>query len=244
MRRLMFRPLVLVSTFALGLFVTFLLTSAGDALSRLLYEPSVTIPTLCRGVRGDEPLPCAQPDLREAEEAAVYSALIEPIYVRNAGRPVAAPEVVIQDQTTQGNYLLIGIAEYQSLEGMFEALKRDFPLADRATLDSFLAVNNQRHSMLRHPFLARTRSRLIGHEEVEGFYKTGPGSWWTGFYRKYPNASGFFTFSKVGFNPDMTQALVYRAFACNDTCGYSSYVLLVKEEGVWRIVGQGWQAVS
>jgi hypothetical protein len=47
MRRLIARPLVLLLTFLMGLFVTVLLTFAGDGLARLLYEPSESIPALC-----------------------------------------------------------------------------------------------------------------------------------------------------------------------------------------------------
>jgi hypothetical protein len=244
MRRLIFRPLVLVSTFACGLFVTFLLTFAGDALSRLLYEPSETIPTLCRGVRSQAPPPCSQPDLNQSEEAAVYAALLDETIIGMNSRPIVVPEVVIQDQTVWGDHLPISAAENGSLDGMFETLKMEFPLADRATLDSFRAMNDQPHPTLEHPFLVRTRSKLISHEEVERFSKLSPGLWWDAFYRAYPNSAGFFTLSKVGFNPELTQALVYRAFSCGDTCGYGSYVLLVKEDGEWRIVGQAWQWVS
>lgn len=244
MRRLIFRPLVLVSTFTLGLFVTLLLTSAADALSRLLYEPSESIPTLCSGVRNYDPGACSRPDLQEYEEAAVYSALIENTDIRVHGRPLDASEVVIQDQTMWGDYLLTGFADSENLDRMFEDFKRDFPLADRAALDSFLFINHKPCPMLKRPFLAGTGSRLISHQEVERFSRTDPGFWWGDFYRKYPNAAGLFTFSKVGFNADRTQAVVYRAFSCGDTCGYGSYVLLVKEEGVWTIVAEARQWIS
>jgi hypothetical protein len=245
MRRLIFLPLVLVSTFALGLFVTFLLTFAGDALSRLLYEPSETIPALCRGAQGPESLPCARLYLQESEEAAVYAAVLDKTDIKMNGRPVViAPEVVIQDQTLGGEPFLMNSAAHESLDRMFEALKRDFPLADRAALDSFRAMNDHPYLILEHPFLVRTRSRLISHQEVERFSRTTPGLWWDAFFREYPNAAGFYTLSKVGFNPELTQAIIYFDFSCGDTCGYGSYVLLVKEDGAWRPVGQAWQWIS
>jgi hypothetical protein len=72
MRRLIFRPLVLVSTFLLGLFVTFLLTFAGDGLTRLLDEPSETIPALCRVGQDSASVPCSEPaTLREEKEGGV-----------------------------------------------------------------------------------------------------------------------------------------------------------------------------
>lgn len=244
MRRLIFRPLVLVSTFLVGLFVTFLLTSAADALSHLLYEPSESIPTLCRGVRNYEHGSCSQQDLYESEEAAVYS-----VVIGKSAIPVQIPawvdhKVVIQDQTAWGDYLLTDIADGRNLDRLFEAFKRDFPLADLAALDNFLVVNQRPYPMLKHPVLAQTGSRLIRHEDVERFSKTDTGFWWAAFYRDYPEAAGFFTLSKVGFNADMTQAIVYRAFSCGDTCGYGSYVLLVKAGGAWRIVGEARPWVS
>lgn len=241
MRRLVFRPLVLVLTFLLGLFVTFLLTFAADWTARLLYEPSETIPVICRGFGNSEPALCSRPNLQESEEAAVYSTLIEqsaPYY-----HAVGTPLVVIQDQTIRGDHILAGSDEYESLDTIFAALKRDSPLAQRATLDSFREANDHSYPMLKHPFLARIRSKLISRQEVEEASRHY-GRWWETFHRKYPDAAGFFMLSKVGFNPEMNQAIVYRAFACGDTCGHGSYLFLIKEGEVWTIKAQAGQWVS
>jgi hypothetical protein len=238
MRRLILRPLVLVLTFLLGLFVTLVFTVAGDLPAWLLDEPSDTIPALCRSSHSRADALCSRPDKiedEESEEAAVYSALIEPVSIHER-----RSLVVIQNETVTGNQFHVNMHE-DRLDTIFEALKWDFPLADPATLDSYRVNNEQPHRMTEHPFLLRIKSRLIRRQDMPN---TSHGEWWDDFYRQYPGAEGFFTLSKVGFNREMNQALVYRSFACQDTCGYGSYVLLVKEGGVWRIKAQAGQWIS
>jgi hypothetical protein len=236
MRRLIFRPLVLVLTFLLGLLLTSLLTLAGDGLARLLDEPSETIPALCRGDRDSASVPCSQPAVPGDEEAAVYSALIEQADVNELGSLV-----VIQDQTVRGDYFPFDASQDGRLDRIFGALKRDFRLADEATLTSFRANNERAHPMIDHPFLRQIESKLISPQSIPNASHV---DWWETFRQTYPGATGFFLFSKVGFNSEMNQALVYRAFACADTCGYGSYVLLVKEDGAWRIKTQAGHWIS
>lgn len=58
---------------------------------------------------------------------------------------------------------------------------------------------------------------------------------WEGFQRKFPDAGGYYSFSGVGFNSEMTRAFVYVSFACGDTCGTGSYKFLTKESSVWKV---------
>lgn len=58
---------------------------------------------------------------------------------------------------------------------------------------------------------------------------------WKSFYEKYPNAHGFVTFSRVGFNKNKTQAFlqVSTSSGCrgSDTCFY----ILEKNNGEWSV---------
>ena len=229
MRRLIFRPLSMLLAFLTGLFLTFLITFMGDGLARLLDEPSEFIPALCQSDSRELSAFCPQTSTQRFEEAAVYSALIMQMKEGERGTLV-----VVQDRTVSGNQYLDDDREDDRLDRIFESLKRDFPLAERGTLESFRA-NNLQHYPMRAPFLASIKTKLISRQEVERFSYREPGNWWEAFYRKHPGATGFLVLSRVGFNREMNQALVYRAFSCGSTCGYGSYVLLVKEDGVWKI---------
>ncbi|HEY6188997.1 MAG TPA: hypothetical protein VIW80_15180 [Pyrinomonadaceae bacterium] len=229
MRRLVFHPLVMLMTFLMGITVTFLIVVAGGLLARVLDEPSQYIPALCQSASDGVSTSCRQPPRQEDEEAAVYSALIDRMSEGERGALV-----VVQDRTVRGNSYLDDPSEDEHLNRIFASLQRDFPRADRETLESF-HVNNLQHYPIEYPFLPHIKYELISQQEVERFSYREPGNWWEAFYRNHPGANGFFVLSKVGFNREMDQALVYRAFACGSTCGYGSYVLLAKEAGIWRI---------
>lgn len=47
--------------------------------------------------------------------------------------------------------------------------------------------------------------------------------------------SSSMTLSRVGFNAKADQALVYVGLICGRLCGSGSYVMLAKENGVWRV---------
>ncbi len=58
---------------------------------------------------------------------------------------------------------------------------------------------------------------------------------WQAFYEKYPQARGILTFSRVGFDTAMDQALVYVGNQGNWLAGSGVYVLLKKVNGIWTI---------
>ena len=55
---------------------------------------------------------------------------------------------------------------------------------------------------------------------------------WKQFNKRYPNAPGIFVVSRIGFNRDHTEAVMYAAKACGNLCGDGQYVWLVKRDGV------------
>jgi hypothetical protein len=61
------------------------------------------------------------------------------------------------------------------------------------------------------------------------------GSRWTDFEAKYPGASGFVTFSRVGFNADGDEAIASMGYRCGDLCGAGGLYILVKEDGSWKV---------
>jgi hypothetical protein len=47
-------------------------------------------------------------------------------------------------------------------------------------------------------------------------------------------------FSKIGFNDEMNQALVYMAHICGNECGVGNIYFLVQNGDTWEIEGTLW----
>jgi len=67
---------------------------------------------------------------------------------------------------------------------------------------------------------------------------------WSVFYDRYPLAPGFISLSRVGFNSQLNQALVYEEIQANDNGTWGRYIVLTKQSGEWLISHQpgpsGW----
>jgi hypothetical protein len=103
-------------------------------------------------------------------------------------------------------------------------------------------VSGRRHSAYSHRGFGRTRIRfekvkinLIGEEIrriFEGGARDSENDGWKVFHKKYPTAGGFITLSRVGFNKEKTQSLIYVAHNCGWLCGEGNYILLVKKDNI------------
>ena len=59
---------------------------------------------------------------------------------------------------------------------------------------------------------------------------------WEEFYRRYPDSPGITTLSRVGFNRERTEALVYMGAQLHYLAGAGNLYRLEKQDGVWKIV--------
>ncbi len=232
MRRLIFRPLVMMLTFTVGLFVTFLFAFMGDALTRLFDQPAEDIPALCRSESTVCFVASAQPDMREIEQYAIYSTLLNKLY--QGGH---TDRLLIQDRTS------VGTIAYKSNPGVLDEIRQQLPRMQEETLLSFLAANERPHRFDKH-FRLPGASRFIDSQQLDDYFAKEGGGGWGAFNRDYPHWGGFITVSRVGFNQDMNQALLYFSSACADTCGAGGLIFLVKEGVVWRIKGTAANWVS
>lgn len=58
---------------------------------------------------------------------------------------------------------------------------------------------------------------------------------WKQFYQIYPSMSGILTFSRVGFNSDKSQAVVYVRYDGNVMSSHGEYFVLVRKIGSWEV---------
>ena len=111
-------------------------------------------------------------------------------------------------------------------------LKKD-PTLQQATIDAFRKANAQQVSLHRS-FHSSLDYDLVDESQLEPIFKKG-GGWWDAYYKQFPRAQGILTFSRVGFNSDGTQALLYYSNRCGGLCGAGKYVVMVKRDGRWSI---------
>jgi hypothetical protein len=58
------------------------------------------------------------------------------------------------------------------------------------------------------------------------------------FEKPFPGASGIISFSHVGFDASLDEAIVSTAFVCGGLCGTGKVYVLKKRWGRWRVVNQ------
>jgi hypothetical protein len=167
------------------------------------------------------PLP---PYAREAEEYAVYSAIIQTRYI-DTQQPAL---IVISDQTDL-DYFTGELSEHLNF------VRQGLPdLADEIAAD--FEIQNKQPRPLKPLFTISVNYVFISPQEIRTTFKKQDG--WDIFYAKYPNAQGFMHLSGVGFNSQMDMALVYVDNMRYALAGEGHYVLLKKVNGQWTVQGQ------
>ncbi len=158
---------------------------------------------------------------REAEEYAVYSAIIQTRYI-DIRKPAL---IVITDQT--------GLPYFSGeLSEQLNFIHQALPdLTDEVSAD--FAAQNKQSRPLKPLFTISVEDVFISKEEIQTTFKKQGG--WDIFYAKYPNSQGHLHLSGVGFNPQMDMALVYVGNMRYTLAGEGYYALLKKVNGQWTV---------
>jgi hypothetical protein len=156
---------------------------------------------------------------REVETYRVYSALIQAKYVGGG-----IERIVIEEET--GHHF--NESTLESIQHTFK-LKRDI-------LDDFIA-QNRTPRFLEDVFKLNVEVVLFDEVEAKGVFSPEDYAWVT-FHEKYPNSQGLIKLSGVGFNKDMTRALVQVGIERCVDCGEGWIFLLENRNGNWVVVGE------
>jgi hypothetical protein len=97
-------------------------------------------------------------------------------------------------------------------------------------------IKNENKSRLENKFSIPQYIILISEKELNDTFREMDG--WDKFYEMYPNSSGVIEISRVGFNNNYSQALVYYGEYSHNLGGHGDLVFLIKEEGKWIIKEQ------
>ena len=168
----------------------------------------------------------------ETEEYAVYSALLEKLFVKDDVKLL-----VIQKQTISSvnNYFI-----RVTVEEPIPEMKELFPSVSEDTFLDY-RTKNQQPSSLNSEFVLSVKYVVTDEFELK---EDGGAAWIDSFYKKFPDTRGMIRVSKVGFNKDRTEAFVFVEFICPALCGGGNNVLLEKNFGEWKVKEQfdGWKS--
>lgn len=152
----------------------------------------------------------------DREEQAIYAVLLSD-YDR--------PSIVLS-QTTDSGFEFTG--ETSQPEGL--------PDLSGELWENYLDRNDRSYPLSTEMEIGREYTLLDDEEMSDIFNNYEDG--WDEFYRRYPDSPGITTFSRVGFNPDRTEALVYMGAQFHYLAGSGNLIRLEKQDGVWKIMDE------
>ncbi len=184
---------------------------------KLLLISSLLLLAAC--VRTATPVPTLPAVEVALEEKAVYAAVLQQLY--------DARMYVLMDTTATD------ISGVENTEANLDYAIPNLTGISEETADGFRVRNDAGYPLEASMDLGTDYAVLSADEFAELFSINQSG--WDVFYGRYPFANGITTLSRVGFNADMTQALVYVGTQSHWLAGAGYYVLLDKVEGEWAI---------
>ncbi len=165
--------------------------------------------------------------VKDPDEYAVWSAVLAKKYADGSYL-----KLVIRDRTA---YVPDPIArQWQNSEHDTEAF-------------SDLKAKNKAQSVLENKFSVKLPCILMtGEAQSKLFYSTPSEpkdeAWvekvrssWKQFYEEYPGAQGILTISRVGFNPDKNEAVVYIQNVASLIVASGKLFFLTKKNGSWEV---------
>jgi hypothetical protein len=164
--------------------------------------------------------PPAAPQLSE-DDSAVYSALLRDLYQAGKGRPI-----ILSDQTALG---------------VPPGMVGNLPVQGPQT-NTFLAKiapdARQNYEDINHASLHLSGSCKFAPECVlvdlaDVALQVKNEKAWRKFMLKHPNTPGIVIVSRIGYNRERDQAVVYSGMSCGELCGQGEFAWLVKRNGVW-----------
>ncbi len=186
-------------------------------LKKCLFTVILLSLAACTALSAPTPTPSAQQ--MDVEEQVVYAALIKDMF--------PADMVVIMDTTATD----AGGTE-NTTQTLQYALNNMYGVSPQ-TSDSFLARNDKAY-----PFRADMQLGLnyvlLSSAELNAIFDVNQDGWQV-FYEHFPQARSILTFSRVGFDAALDQALVYAGDQSQVLESAGNYILLKKVNRVWNV---------
>jgi len=155
------------------------------------------------------------------EEYEIYSAAVTEQYVR-----ADTKLLMIVDRTFRYAFDIESDEPWR--------VKRKGVNIDQSAGDDYEAKNNRPSLLNKASFKLPVKHNLITDLDLKAIFH---GHWgeleWIDYYRRYPDSKGFIMLSRVGFNTEHTQALLYLGSRCGPGCSEIHFLLLEKANGKW-----------
>ena len=202
-----------------------LILALGACLCASCQQSATPSPASPTPTRLSTATPQLDPDI---EEYAVYAAILEGTFVREDTK-----QVLIMDHTQTQEPVV--------MEDFLADFQENTPLAPELVA-SFKERNQGPHPL--EPVLdLEVEYQLLTQEEVDELHPQDEASGWKLFYEKYPDTVGFIHLSRVGFNADLSQALVYIAHYHYQQPLLGGYYLMTRQDGRW-VVETGYEWIT
>ncbi|MDT5122012.1 MAG: hypothetical protein QOC96_1494 [Acidobacteriota bacterium] len=156
-----------------------------------------------------------------ADDYAVYSTVLaEKRYINEHTK-----QVVIEDETDDEKEISIALNK---------SLNEIIPKAAQSTIADYISKNKEPQH-LDNLFKLKVERVLVSASEIKEIFENHHIEGWKIIAERYPDSLGLITLSRIGFNPERTQALVHVGIGCGGSCGEGNFFLLAKESGVWKV---------
>lgn len=156
------------------------------------------------------------------DEFTIYDLVINSRYTRKSTQLL-----VIQEETAFGNIKEHSLAEQLKYVG------DKLPQIEQSVLREFSTKNSKSYK-LSDNFNLTVKHILASSDVLDPMLQLP--SFWREFYKRFPDAQGMLSLSRVAFNSEGNQALVYIATASGPDTGGSYYVFLTKKGNYWTIL--------
>jgi len=111
---------------------------------------------------------------------------------------------------------------------------KNYPLKNDSMLVGDFKNKNAKAYKLDNKFLIPQTVIIISEKELNELNAKD----WSAFHEKYPNSSGVIQISRVGFNSNQTQAILYFDYHYDMLWGEGYLIFLTKDEGKWIVKEQ------
>jgi hypothetical protein len=157
----------------------------------------------------------------QAEEYAVLSVALEQFGRTPRDSVVLVNETLVRDPGMYSDSIHLSYLKGHMLSLLDETID---------DLEEKEAVAQLDHSAFPGPL----RVKMITNAEIDSLFSRCPDDGWARFDEEYPGYDGFFRTTRVGFNKERDQSLVFITYSCGSLCGQGTYVLLSRRENVWK----------
>ncbi len=176
--------------------------------------------------------PTPSTDAVTSDEYAIYSAVLNKAF---AGGKVQ--HIVVGDHTMMDFPPIM-----MGMSGFGDTMKEIRETAAKDTLKDYgqknktaIPLQNRFSTLVPVVLISESERDKIFEIKGQGEKKTANPAGMKELQRLYPNSQGFANLSRIGFDKNASQALVYVGNICGGLCGDGRVFFLVSEGGSWKV---------